>query len=52
MAEWHIPWDYMDTQWTRRQLNLFVDAMANRLERDAGQDMNTITEEEFLKHHA
>lgn len=37
MAHWHIPWDYMDTRWTCRQVEEMYKRLCERLkfEREA-----------------
>jgi len=35
MLEWHVPFDYIEEHWTDRQFIAMLNAMADRLEREA-----------------
>ena len=34
MAEWHVPPDYIVNNWTEEQLNLYVEKLVERKERE------------------
>jgi hypothetical protein len=35
MSEWGVPWDYIDTHWTPRQIQAFGEALRDRLKRQS-----------------
>ncbi len=35
MLEWHVPFDYIEEHWTDRQFIAMLNAMADRLEKEA-----------------
>jgi hypothetical protein len=37
MAEWHIPWDHMDTMWTCKQVEVMWKRLCERKKREADE---------------